>query len=312
MTKKLATLAAALLLALSTVCATFDAAEAARLGGGRSFGSRPSFSQPAQRQQTPSMNQQRPAQQQQQNLGQTAPARRGLFGGFGGFLGGMLAGSLLGSLFFGHPFAGGGMMDILLIGILIFAGVMVFRMFTARRQQSEYSYAGAAQRQAEAPADQGSWGGSQWDKLRSAPASRQTDYQADNQATPGSNVPGFNAEEFLRGAKMVYTRLQASWDARDLEDIREFTSPEVYAEIARQAAQDPAPSTTEILLVNARLLEVKTQGAQVMATVYFDVLMREDKAQNAPGQVREVWHFLRENNDPKSSWKLEGIQQLEN
>ncbi|EMG37927.1 hypothetical protein PCS_01322 [Desulfocurvibacter africanus PCS] len=312
MTKKLATLAAALLLALSTVCATFDAAEAARMGGGRSFGSRPSFSQPAKRQQTSGFNQSKPATPaQQQNVGQTAPARRGLFGGFGGFLGGMLAGSLLGSLFFGHPFAGGGMMDFLLIGILIFAGIMVFRMFAARRQQSEYSYAGATQRQAEAPVDQGSWGGSQWDKLRSAPASGHANGQADSQARPGSNVPGFNEDEFLRGAKMVYTRLQASWDARDLEDIREFTSPEVYAEIARQAAQDPTPSTTEILLVNARLLEVKTQGAQVLATVYFDVLMREDKAQNAPGQVREVWHFLRENNDPKSSWKLEGIQQLE-
>lgn len=316
MTRKLATLIAALLLALSTLCATFDAAEAARLGGGRSFGSRPSYSQPAQRQQFPSMNQQRPAQQQQQqNLGQqAAPARRGLFGGFGGFLGGMLAGTLLGSLFFGHPFSGGGMMDILLIGILIFAGVMIFRMFSARRRQpqSEYSYAGAARRQAEAPQDQGGWGESQWDRLRSAPASGQAGGQADGQPGPAIHVPGFNEEEFLRGAKLVYTRLQGSWDARDLEDIREFTSPEVYAEIARQAAQDPAPSKTEILLVNARLLEVKPQGAQVVATVYFDVLMREDKAKDAPEQVREVWHFRRESADPKSSWKLEGIQQLEN
>ncbi|MFO7597366.1 MAG: Tim44-like domain-containing protein [Desulfocurvibacter africanus] len=312
MTKKLATLAAALLLVLSTVCATFDAAEAARMGGGRSFGSRPSFSQPAQRQQTSGFNQSKPATPAQQpGVSQAAPARGGMFGRFGGVMGGLLAGSLLGALFFGMPFGGGGMMDFLLIGVLILGAVMVFRMIAARRRQAAFSYAGTAQSPVEAPADQGSWGGSQWDKLRSAPASGHANGQADSQARPGSNVPGFNEDEFLRGAKMVYTRLQASWDARDLEDIREFTSPEVYAEIARQAAQDPTPSTTEILLVNARLLEVKPQGAQILATVYFDVLMREDKAQNAPGQVREVWHFLRENDDPKSSWKLEGIQQLE-
>ncbi len=312
MTRKLATLTVASLLALGTLCATFDAAEAARMGGGKSFGSKPSYSQPAQRQQTPSMNQQKPAQQQQQNLGQTAPQRPGFFGRFGGFMGGMLAGSLLGALFFGMPFAGGGMMDLLLIGILIVAGVMVFKMIAARRRQPEYSYAGAAQRQSEAPTNQGGWGESQWDRLRAAPASGHTGGQTDGQPSPAINVPGFNEEEFLRGAKMVYTRLQGSWDARDLEDIREFTSPEVYAEIASQAAQDPTPSKTEILLVNARLLEVKPQGEQVLATVYFDVLMREDKAKDAPEQVREVWHFRRESPDPKSSWKLEGIQQLEN
>jgi Tim44-like domain. len=46
-------------------------------------------------------------------------------------------------------------------------------------------------------------------------------------------------QEFLTGAKALYTRLQASWDRRDIDDIRQFTSPEVHEEIARQATLDP-------------------------------------------------------------------------
>ena len=58
-----------------------------------------------------------------------------------------------------------------------------------------------------------------------------------------SAVPAdFNQEEFLRGAKMAYTRLQESWDRRDLDDIAQFATPAVltelrakYAEVARKA-----------------------------------------------------------------------------
>lgn len=311
MNKKIATLFAALLLATSALAVSFDEAEARRMGGGRSFGSRPSYSQPAQRQQTPGMNQTKPAQQQ--NVGQTAPGRKGMFGGFGGLMGGLLAGSLLGALFMGMPFAGAGMFDLLLIGLVLF---LVFR-FIARRKAGESQATATAGAGAErsAQADPGQWSGSQWDRLRSAPSSHGQSGAAgatgQDTSRPGQNIPGFDEEEFLRGAKLVYTRLQASWDSRDLEDIREFATTEVYDEIARQAAEDPTPSKTEILLVNARVLEAKVVGGQTVATVYYDVLMREDQTKDSPEQVREVWHFRRDNTDPKASWKLEGIQQLE-
>jgi predicted lipid-binding transport protein (Tim44 family) len=64
------------------------------------------------------------------------------------------------------------------------------------------------------------------------------------------------------------------------------------------------------MMVNARLLEVKEEGGMTNATVYYDVLLREDPSQSQPSQVREVWHFVK----PVGSdgmWKLDGIQQLE-
>ena len=80
-----------------------DTADAARLGGGRSFGSRPSMSQPAQ---APSAMQRQSTQQRQQAAQAQQPQRKGFLGGMGGLLGGLLAGSLIGSLLFGGGFNG--------------------------------------------------------------------------------------------------------------------------------------------------------------------------------------------------------------
>jgi len=122
---------------------------------------------------------------------------------------------------------------------------------------------------------------------------------------------GFDQEDFMKGAKTVYTRLQSSWDKRDLEDIRDFTSKEVWEEINRQAQEDPQPGKTEILRVNARLLEVSSSNSHTVASVLFDVMMRESKEQDMAKEVREIWHFSKDDKDPKSFWVLEGIQQVE-
>jgi predicted lipid-binding transport protein (Tim44 family) len=105
---------------------------------------------------------------------------------------------------------------------------------------------------------------------------------------------GVDEREFLAGAKALYARLQGSWDRRDLADIREFASPEVYAEIEAQAAADPVPGRTEILMIDARVLEAREIGHDTVIGVFFDVLLREDAAASAPTQTREVWHFSRD------------------
>jgi predicted lipid-binding transport protein (Tim44 family) len=106
-------------------------------------------------------------------------------------------------------------------------------------------------------------------------------------------------------------RMQESWSSRDLEDIATFATPELMSEVRRQTAEDSEPLQTEVLLVNARLLEVRRDVDQSVATVYFDVLMREDPAQSQPIQAREVWHFVRNESAEGDTWRLDGIQQLE-
>ena len=80
------------------------------------------------------------------------------------------------------------------------------------------------------------------------------------------------------------------------------------AELQKQLAEDPNPSHTEILMVDAQLLNVEQDGPAERAQVYFDVLMRENPNQPSPENVREIWHFMRMGKN--GSWKLDGIQQV--
>lgn len=277
-----------------------DTADAARLGGGRSFGSRPSMSQPAQ---APSAMQRQSTQQRQQAAQAQQPQRKGFLGGMGGLLGGLLAGSLIGSLLFGGGFSGGGIMDILLLGILLFVGLKLFARSRSKAQPAPAGAGNAPMGGMESPLQRNDTAAAGWDTL----SSQNNTYNSQ----PEVVIPmpaDFDAEEFLRGAKMAYNRLQAAWDNRDLNDIAQFASPAVMDAVRQQLAEETEPSKTEILLVNAQLLSVVNEDKEQRAQVYFDVLMRERPDQPTPSNVREIWHFVRELDG--GTWKLDGIQQV--
>lgn len=287
--KTLCLFSAFLLLFSAFALIAADNSEAARMGGGRSFGSRPFMSQPAQR---PAPSRQNPGAQSAAPGTQTPRA-----GGFmGGMLGGLLAGTLLGSLLSGNGFHGGGFMDIILIGGLAFLGYFLYKRFKASQNPQP---AGAAPGQTTNFQTAGGW-----DALRGTNAAEPAN------ANQGVDVPAdFNTEEFLRGAKMAYARMQESWDKRDLADIAAFATPAVIDVLKEQLKNDPNPERTEIVLLNASLVGVEDEGANRRAQVYFDALLREDPSAQTPSSAREIWHFLREGQN--GSWKLDGIQQVE-
>jgi len=274
-----------------------EQAEARRMGGGRSFGSSPSYQRSAPSPTSPQKSPSQPAQP-----GQTAPATPAAAPRpFGGMLGGLLMGGLIGSLLFGgmHSWGGPGLLDIIVFGGLLF---FLFRFLKARRM--------ATQEAGQASFSTGLGSQETWGSAGSGYGAIQgTEVPA---AAEEVNIPqDFDQKDFMKGAKAAYTRLQSSWDKRDLEDIRHFTSKEVWEEISRQAQEDPKPSKTEILRVNARLLEVASSNSHTVASVLFDVMMRESKEEDTAKEVREIWHFSKDDKDPKSFWVLEGIQQVE-
>jgi predicted lipid-binding transport protein (Tim44 family) len=291
---KQVSLAGFFILVLALFYMVAEVAEAARLGGGRSFGSRPSYQRSAP---APSTSPKAP----QMSPGQTAPQMPGAASGmgrWGGMLGGLVAGSLIGSLLFGggmHGAGGIGLLDIALIGGGLF---LLMRVLRARRMAAEPS-GGGSMAFDRGPAQ--SWGSSGY-----APG---LDGRNEETAQP-SVPPGFDSEEFLKGAKAIYTRLQSSWDKRDLDDIRQFTAPEVFEEIQRQVQEEPTPGKTELLLINPKLLEVREMDGQTVASVLYDVMLRENQTELSR-QVREIWHFSRQAGNSEAFWVLEGIQQVE-
>lgn len=299
-----------------------DDAEARRLGGGRSFGGSSTFSNPAPAPRMPGgATTQQPGSslnRQATNPGGAATTAPGMGRGMGGLFGGLLAGTLIGSLLMGGGFAGGGMMDIIIIGLVVYLGYRLLRGF---RRPSADSQSGASFRNM--GQDMGQSGGasrsqgnpSAWDNLRSGPSSGASSSgfsDERNYTSPSSlNIPAdFDQEEFLRGAKMAYVRLQESWDKRDLNDIAQFATEPVLRTLRQQLDEEPDPTRTDLLMVNASLMEVKQDADTERAAVFFDVLMREEAQAQQPEQVREVWHFVR-NAGRNEMWKLDGIQQIQ-
>ena len=120
----------------------------------------------------------------------------------------------------------------------------------------------------------------------------------------------FDVAQFERTAQMQFIRLQAAWDKADINDIREFTTPEMYAEVKLQIQErGETPSVTDVMTVNAKLLGIETQDANYLASVRFVGTMKEDV--DAPTiSFDEVWN-LSKPMAGSGGWLLAGIQQVE-
>ena len=293
--------------------ASLELAAAKRLGGGGSIGNRQSFSSST----TPRSSMSEPSgsfgsQQSARPNPTAANPGGGLFSrpGLGGMFGGLLVGGLLGSMLFGGGHGGGGMglLDMLLIGGGLF---LLFKFLRARR-------AATADGPGVGPAMARTSEAESYSQARQAAASGWSNLGADPVAAPAPEAsggpdlpPGFDAEDFLAGAKTLFARLQSSWSRRDLADIEAFATPAFMADVRGQAAADPTPTPTDVLLVDAKLLEVRRQGGATIASAYFDTLLREDPKAGRPEQVREVWHFVRREDVRGDAWRLDAIQQLD-
>jgi predicted lipid-binding transport protein (Tim44 family) len=276
--------------------AAFDA-EAKRFGGGQSIGK-----------QRESISPQSAPKQAQTPSAAPAPAAAG--NKWMGPLAGLAAGGLLAALFMGGAFEGIKMMDVLMLAALMAAIFFVVRMLRKPRQEEhsarpmQYSGMGAGNAAASGPA--------------AAPTGTSgTSSAAAQQATPvapiASGVPNipadFKVEPFLRNAKTSFIRLQAANDARDLSDIREYTTPEMFAEISMQINErGNEPQKTEVLDINADLLEVVTEKDTAIASVRFNGHLRELPA-SSPEPFDEIWHVQKNLKDPEAVWLLAGIQQ---
>ena len=134
----------------------------------------------------------------------------------------------------------------------------------------------------------------------------------------GSNTPflaantrpaWFEDEPFLRQAKANFLRLQDANDKGDINDIREFTTPEVSAEIGLQIQERGGKAQhTEVMTLNAEMADVVTEGDHVIASVRFSGLIREEEGAGAEA-FNEIWHIQKSTSQPNGSWFIAGIQQ---
>ena len=263
------------LISLGGLMAIGDA-EARRLGGGRSVGIQRNVAPPPAR----------PAQQQA--APQQAPAAQPAAPGgsrWGGILGGLALGGLLGYLF-----GGSGLLGVMALAFLAVVAIALIRgaMHRPRAEGARpIQFAGFGSETVTAPPP--------------SPAS--------GLATPAASrpiPPGFDTAGFLRAAKTNFIRLQAANDSGRLEEIREFTTNEMYDELRTDILAGTQP--TDVVTLNADLLELATEKDRHWASVRFSGMVRETPGTEPIG-FEEVWNLVKPV-DGSSGWLLAGIQQM--
>lgn len=134
------------------------------------------------------------------------------------------------------------------------------------------------------------------------------DERSDTVIAPWTVPADFDVPRFLHKAKAAFVRLQKSWDDADLQDIRRFTTRELFAEFCTQLKERAgAPSTTDVVTLGAELLSVEMVDDYRIATVKFSGMIKED-AQPEVAPFSEVWKLSRPL-DGHRSWIVTSIEQ---
>lgn len=294
-------LAAVLVFGLSAI--TGDAEAAKRFGGGQSMGMQRQSVAPQKSPTTPPTaapaHASPTAGAAAAGAAAAAPKRSWM-----GPLAGLAAGIGLAALA-SHFGFGEGLASMLTFALLAVAVLAVIG-FVMRRRAATNPLAGNDLRYASATTDNTPMQRSSVDMA--LPASSAA--SAAHATTPGNIPADFDRAAFERNAKVNFIRLQAANDAGNLDDIREFTTPEMFAEIKMNLA-DRAGATqqTDVVSIEATVLDVSEESNRYIVSVRFNGLIREE--QNGPAEpIDEIWHMVKPRAG-QGGWVVAGIQQVQ-
>lgn len=290
--KFLAILSAALLFSLTLTAG--DAEAARRLGSGKSSGMQRDSVSPQKSasptQAAPAANAAAPA---------AAQPKRSWMGPLAGLAAGLGLAALASHLGFGE-----GLASMLMIGLLVMAVIFVVGLILRKRAAAAQPALAAAGRSPFAPTssferiDPPAGGLAPQSLASGAPIS----------ASAGRIPADFDVEGFVRNAKVNFIRLQAANDANNLDDIRQFTTPEMFGEFKLSLVERGASSqTTDVVKLDAEVLDVAEETERYVVSIRFTGLIREAAE---PEPFDEIWHMLKPR-DGSHGWVLAGIQQVQ-
>jgi predicted lipid-binding transport protein (Tim44 family) len=298
MKKWLSLLALVMTLGLGTVHLE---AEAKRIGGGKSLGVQRQATPPAKAPNAPAAA---PAAAGAAG-GAAAGAGRSWMGPVAGLAAGLGIAALASYLGFGEAFA-----NMLMIGLLVMAVIAVVGFIMRKRAAAQpgggLSYAGAS-----AGANRSNQPANNAYRTPSTPAGGSMIGSAigGSQAAANSRIPAdFDVAGFVRNAKVNFIRLQAANDAGNLDDLRAFTTPEVFAELKMDLTErGAAQQRTDVERLEADVIDVEDDGSRYLVSVHFTGDTRENNAAQADN-VNEIWHLTKPRHGA-GGWVLAGIQQ---
>jgi predicted lipid-binding transport protein (Tim44 family) len=294
-----------------------DLADARRMGGGRTLGAQRESVTPSRPAPAPTAPAGATASQSQPSApaaGAATPSPTPTPAATGasrwlGPIAGLAAGLGLAALM-SHFGLSEGFGSLLLIALGVLAAIFLVRMFLSRRQTAApMQFAGASSNNAIPPSYETqpspAWSG----------AEKTEPLIAAEPAVPASGVvrkplpPGFDADGFAKEAKRQYIQIQRSYDNADRAALSSVMTSEMNAEIGREIDDRGTHQPTEIVTLDADVLEVTTENDKYWVSVRFTGLLRED-GEPLPKSVDEIWNLTKPVNG-SSGWLLAGISQLQ-
>ena len=125
---------------------------------------------------------------------------------------------------------------------------------------------------------------------------------------PNTIPADFDHAAFERNAKVNFLRLQAAYDSGNLDDLREFTSPEMFAELKLDIqGREVGLQNGDVARLDAVVLDVAEENNVYLVSVKFTGFIRfgagiDDEV------FDEIWH-LSKPRQGSGGWVLSGIQQ---
>jgi predicted lipid-binding transport protein (Tim44 family) len=297
-------------------------AEAKRLGGGRASGMQrqmPAKQPSATPNQAPGNNAAQPGNAAAPVPATPAaqPGKRSWLGPVAGIAAGLGIAALMSH--FGMGAAMGNILTMVLLGVVAFMVIgWLMRRFSGANQASGPQLAGAGAPYSPAGIPQ------PVQRQAEQPAYKQANATAGAAGTVGAGaflataalgnlnqVPeGFDAAGFQRVAKMIFIRLQAANDEGNLDDLRKFTTPELFASLRLDLQErGQTPNQTDVMQLDAELVDTAKENGQWVASVRFHGLIREEV--NAGAQpFNELWHLVKPLDDSRD-WAIAGITPLD-
>ena len=249
------------------------------------------------------------------NTAGAAPAaaapKRSWMGPLAGLAAGLGIAALMSHLGMGEAFG-----NFLMLALLAVAAVFLIRFLMKRfgpaaqrnaaPQGMQFAGAAAGAGAAALPLPASGATGSGWGQAN-APLALSVDEPA---AVRTVQLPAdFDASAFERIAKMIFIRLQAANDASDLNDLRAFTTPEMFASIRLELQERAAgPQQTDVVKIDAQVVDFASEPTRQVVSVRFHGLIREEKDGTAQ-PFDEVWHLVKPL-DGSHEWAIAGIQQI--
>jgi len=284
-------------------------ADAKRFGGGGSSGMQRSM--PGATPARPAAPQQAaPATPAAAPGAAAAPAKRNWMGPIAGLAAGLGIAALMSHLGMGEAFG-----NFLMLALLAVAAFFVVRMLMRRFSPAAASGTGMGRTPLPAGAAAGSGAGT-GTRFEGLPMPRSADpvggtasaLAPEPVAVAAAALPAdFDRAGFERIAKMIFIRMQAANDTGDLNDLRNFTTPEMFAVVKLELQErGAATQTTDVVKVDAEVLDLEQSGERQVVSVRFHGLIREDLGA-PPSDFDEIWHLVRWGDNP--SWAIAGIQQ---